>query len=128
MYKNFFKSKRNTILTVAYTFLIALCFSVGFAIGHHNGQGLLTTPVAVSTEATEEPEPEAETEPPVSYRVVTEDGELRMYCDNGKQSRLITSDEISEGAFPKEDIAALQEGQMFQTQEEAMAFLENFVS
>lgn len=128
MFKNFFQSKRNTVFATAYTFLIALCFCTGFAIGHHNGKGLLTTPVAVTTEATAEPEPTEEAQPPAVYRVVTEDGELRMYCDNGKQSRLIMNDQISENAFPKEDIAVLKEGRVFPTQEEAMAFIEDFIS
>ena len=130
MIKQFFRSKRNTAIAVAYTFLIALCFCVGFAIGHHNGRGLLTTPVAVTTSTTETPEtaePDAEVNADL-YRVIAEDGELRLYCDDGTKSRLIMSDKISEGAFPKEDIAVLREGRMFMTQEEAMAFMENFLS
>ena len=121
MIKQFFRSKRNTAIAVAYTFLIALCFCVGFAIGHHNGRGLLTT------ETPETAEPDAEVNSDL-YRVIAEDGELRLYCDDGTKSRLIMSDKISEGAFPKEDIAVLREGRMFMTQEEAMAFMENFLS
>ena len=130
MVKNFFKSKRNTVIAVAYTFLIALCFCVGFAIGHHNGRGLLTTPVAVTTATTEEPDATEPVEEMTAdlYRVIADDGELRMYCDDGTRSRLVMSDKISEGAFPKEDIAVLREGRVFMTQEEAMAFMENFLS
>lgn len=127
MNKHFFQSKRNIVYMAAYTVLIVLCFSVGFAIGHHKGQGLLTAPTAVTAQTTAEPQP-AQTPVPEEYRVITEDGELRVYCDNGRQSRLISSEKISDSTFPKEDAEALRSGVVFATQEEAAAFIENFVS
>ena len=119
---------RNIIISASYVFLTALFFAGGYSIGYHNGGGMISTPVAVTTQAedsTPEPSPTIE---PSFYRVILEDGELRLYKDENGSSRLISHEEISEGAFPGYDIEILKGGRSFPTIEDALELMENFLS
>lgn len=119
---------RNIIISLSYVFLTAVFFAGGYAIGYKNGGGMLSTPAAVTTQAedsTPSPSPTAE---PTGYRVILEDSELRLYKDENGSSRLISHEEISEGAFPGYDIEILKGGRSFSTIEEALELMENFLS
>jgi hypothetical protein len=96
---------------------------LGCAIGYNNGR---IEPVSVTTAAEEETA--APTVAPQIYRVILEDGELRLYSDKDGISRLISSEEISEQSFPSSDTAALKEGRSFKELNEALELMENFLS
>lgn len=119
---------RNIIISVSYVFLTAVFFAGGYAIGYRNGGGMLSTPTAVTTTAEENTPVPSPTIQPSGYRVILEDSELRLYKDENGSSRLISHEEISEGAFPGYDIEILKGGRSFSTIEEALELMENFLS
>ena len=119
---------RNIIISVSYVFLTAFFFAGGYAIGYKNGGGMLSTPTAVTTTAEENTPAPSPTVQPSGYRVILEDGELRLYKDENGSSRLISHEEISEGTFPGYDIEILKGGRTFSTIEEALELMENFLS
>lgn len=123
-------TSRHILTAASYVFLTALFFGAGYLIGFENGDGMLSTPVSVSSSADETdttPSP-APTEMSASYRVVLEDGELRMYLDENGGSRLVSNEQVSEALFPKSDIETLKKGLFFNTLEEALSMMENFLS
>lgn len=126
--KQLLTSSRNILAAAAYVCLTAAFFAAGIGIGYRGGKGLMTTQASVT--ATGIP---AETRVPTAaraqrYRVVLEDGELRLYLDGNGTSRLISNDEISEASFPASDVAELKEGFRFEELSDALALMENFLS
>lgn len=123
-------TSRHILTAASYVFLTALFFGAGYLIGFENGDDMLSTPVSVSSSADETdttPSP-APTEMSASYRVILEDGELRMYLDENGGSRLVSNEQVSEALFPKSDIETLKKGLFFNTLEEALSMMENFLS
>ncbi|MGN0182992.1 MAG: hypothetical protein ACI4DP_11395 [Candidatus Ornithomonoglobus sp.] len=127
--KQLFTNPRNILAIAAYVCLTAAIFAVGIGIGYQNGKGLMTTQASVTaTGIPAEALLPMTTEAPPRYRVILEDGELRLYLDENGTSRLISNDEISEASFPASDIAELKEGFHFDTLSDALALMENFLS
>lgn len=132
---NFFKKPispklRNILITASYVFLTALFFTAGYSVGYYNGGGMLTSSVTVETIQTEPPMPAtpSPTVSPVQYRVILEDGELRLYEDTGETSKVISHEKISEWSFPSYDMDTLKEGRIFLNIEDAVSLMENFLS
>ncbi len=116
---------RYIILSASYLFLTALFFAAGYSIGYRSGGALseqVSAMVAASPAASEAADEMRR------YRVILEDGELRLYSDENGISRLISAENISESPFPARDIAILKEGVSFEDQNDAFALMENFLS
>lgn len=120
---------RNIIIITAYLFLTAAFFFAGYTIGFKNGGGLLRDNIPAASAAVPSA---AQTMQPLIvspvYRVILEDGQLRLYLDENGTSRLISNEEISESAFPSHDIASLKEGMKFSRLDDALSLMENFLS
>ena len=114
---------RNIILIFSYLFLMSIFFYIGFTSGMHKTATDNTDNAAVVSIPSHIPTAE-----PERYRVILEDGELRLYHDEGGISRLISSEEISEASYPTRDIAVLKDGVIFETSEAALTLMENFLS
>lgn len=126
--KNLSQSTRNIIIISAYLFLTVIFFITGYSIGLKNGEKLSEPFVAASVPNTLATNIPLETVSPSQYRVILEDGELRLYMDENGTGRLISNEKVSEESFPPHDIATLKEGKTFPTLEEALALMENFLS
>lgn len=122
-------SRRNITVIASYLFLTAIFFIFGLLIGFHNGDDPIiketTAQTAAEFSATQNPLP---TVSPSNYRVILEDGELRLYIDENGVSKLISREEISEASYPISDIAELKGGIIFETADAAIALMENFIS
>ena len=122
-------NRRNITIIVSYVFLTALFFSLGYFFGFKN----INEPIVsdVSTNVTSLPyQTPTPTQPQsiLSYRVILEEGEIRLYIDENGKSRLISSEKISEESYPVSDIASLKSGIEFETADEAVSLIENFIS
>ncbi|MDD6763564.1 MAG: hypothetical protein PUD92_08080 [Clostridiales bacterium] len=127
--KQLLTNPRNILAIAAYVCLTAAIFAVGIGIGYHNGKGLMTMQASVTATGIPDGTPApAASETPPRYRVILEDGELRLYLDENGASRLISNNEISEASFPASDVAELKEGIHFDTLSDALALMENFLS
>ena len=115
---------RYIIVSASYLLLSAVFFSAGYFLGRS------TVPQPVIREAASIPiaQPSTEEPRPAKYRVVLEDGELRLYCDENGTSRLMSSEKISPDSFPSRDVAILREGIVFDSSEAALTLMENFLS
>ncbi|MBR0366234.1 MAG: hypothetical protein IJH94_05485 [Clostridia bacterium] len=102
---------------------MSIFFYIGFTSGVHKNTTDNTGSATVMSIPSHIPTAE-----PQRYRVRLEDGELRLYHDEGGISRLISSEEISEGSYPTRDIAVLKDGVIFETTEAALTLMENFLS
>lgn len=122
-------NRRNITVIVSYVFLTAIFFIFGLLIGFNNGND----PIVKETSNNIISSPEDTTMPyptitPSNYRVILEDGELRLYIDENGISRLISREEISEDSYPVSDIASLKKGMVFETADGAISLMENFIS
>lgn len=120
---------RYIVPVLSYLFLTGLFFSAGYLIGVRNTDEIMTVNPKVS--ATEKPTEQITPSPAAvkkHYRVILEDGQLRLYSDEDEKSRLISTDTISETAYPTGDIAKLKEGVVFDILSDALSFIENFLS
>ena len=123
-------TRRNITIIASYLLLTALFFSLGLFIGFHNNNSPITEQVSANANNTPQNtlSPTVVTESPSVYRVILEDGELRLYSDCGGTSRLISGEAISEDAYPVSDIAALKKGVVFSSLDGAASLIENFIS
>lgn len=121
--------RRNIILISSYVFITAIFFTTGYFIGFKNNNKpiLQETSSNVNSQAYDILTP-APTKYPSNYRVILEDGELRLYIDENGISRLISSESISEEQYPVSDIASLKKGITFETADGAISLMENFIS
>ena len=121
------KTLRYILISASYVFLTAVFFLGGYYTGFKSGGSIIneSTAEAIVPAAAA---PAAETILPQQYRVILEDSELRLYSDENGISRLISSEEISEGSFPTRDVAVLKEGVIFNRTQDALTFMENFLS
>ncbi len=127
--KNLSLSTRNIIVIATYLFLTASFFIAGYFIGFSNGRNIISQPyVTTSTSSVHPTVFPISTVSPARYRVILEDGELRLYLDENGTGRLISNEKVSEESFPAHDIATLKEGKSFETLDEALALMENFLS
>ncbi len=125
--KNLSLTARNIIVITTYLFLTAIFFVAGYGIGFSNGKKILSEPF-VTTSTTAVQATAFPTLSPSRYRVILEDGELRLYLDENGAGRLISNEKVSEESFPAHDIATLKEGKSFNNLDEALALMENFLS
>ncbi len=135
--KNFYiklmknKTARYILTAASYVFLTVLFFGIGYSIGTETGSGLISTPVSVASPAEENtpaPTPAPTPNAASGYRLIIENGELRLYSDVGDAPELLTSAAVNEALFPKSDIDSLRSGLTFRTLEEALQMMENFLS
>lgn len=120
---------RYIIICAAYLFLISGFFSAGYLIGKNTAGVTDAAETGVISRNVEESEERATQQPvSVNYRVILEDGEIRLYKDENGFSRLVSNEEISEGTFPVSDIAALKQGFTFSDLQEALSLMENFIA
>ena len=126
MIKNY-KLLRYILISASYVFLTAVFFLAGYYAGFKSGGHIVpeSTAEAIVPAAAA---PAAETNIPQQYRVILEDSELRLYSDENGLSRLISSTEISEVSFPTRDVALLKGGVTFNRTQDALTFMENFLS
>lgn len=120
------KNLKNTLIISSYVLLVALFFSGGYALGkigakENNTSTPMPTMNAVAANA------DSEVKSPV-YKVIAEDGVLKIYRCIGDEKTVITSEKISESVFPTEDIEELRKGVEFERLEGAQQMFENFVS
>lgn len=127
--EKFTLNRRNITVIASYLFLTAIFFIFGLLIGFHNGDDPISKEVSNTVSAVPDNTllPLA-TMPPSNYRVILEDGELRLYIDENGISRLISREEISEDSYPVADIASLKKGLVFETADGAISLMENFIS
>lgn len=120
---------RYIIPVLSYLFLTGLFFSAGYLIGVRSTDEIMTVnPIITATEASRQDEEVIPEEAKKHYRVILEDGQIRLYIDEDEKSRLISNDTISEAAYPCSDIAKLKEGVIFDVLSDALSFIENFLS
>lgn len=121
-------NRRNIFILLSYLFLATLVFVVGYLLGFRSIDEKLFN--ETSTQANAPYTNLSPTLSPVgtSYRVILEDREIRLYIDENGISRLVSSEEIAEDAYPVSDIASLKNGFVFDTMDKAISLMENFIS
>ena len=126
--KNLTFNKRNIFIMLSYLFIATVVFITGYfwGINKINEQFLNET----VTQATSPNFNTVSTPLPTqaTYRVILEDGQIRLYIDENGISRLVSSEEISEDAYPISDIASLKKGFIFDAMDKAISLMENFIS
>lgn len=122
-------NRRHIILISSYLFLTVVFFSLGLFVGFRNGNEPILKEVSYNANnvpnTTISP---VTTQLPSYYRVILEDGELRLYIDENGISRLISQEKISTDSYPVSDIALLKNGMVFDNADEAVSLMENFIS
>lgn len=127
--EKFTLNRRNITIILSYLFLTAVFFIFGLLIGFHNGDDPIVKETSTSATAAQDSTPsQIPQQPPSNYRVILEDGQLRLYIDENGISRLISQEEISEDSYPVSDIASLKKGLIFETSDGAISLMENFIS
>lgn len=121
-------NRRNITVIASYLFLTAIFFIFGLLIGFHNGDDPILKEASNTVTVPDNTLLPVTTAPPSNYRVILEDGELRLYIDENGISRLISREEISEDSYPVADIASLKRGLIFETADGAISLMENFIS
>lgn len=121
-------NRRHITIIASYLFLTAFFFVIGYFSGIRNSE--ITALRETVSNVTETPRTAATpvAAVPQNYRVILEDGELRLYADENGISRLISAEEISEDAYPVSDIASLKKGFSYNNIDDAVALVENFIS
>lgn len=123
--ENMGQEKRIRILRGAAASAVCIAAAAGFFYGGYRmGAGTAAAPAAA-------PEKQAEVEEAapartVSYLVISENGRLCLYENSDIGQRLIASEEISLGMFPKDDREALLNGEEFSDFGAAQALFEDF--
>lgn len=127
--QKFITKYRNIIIVASYLFLTVAFFAAGYGIGGLKAQNnpIKETTSNVSSSPYESALP-ANEDISTSYRVILEDGELRLYLDSNNISRLISTEKISETSYPVSDVAVLKNGITFTNAEKAVELMENFIS
>ena len=115
---------RYIIVSASYLLLAAVFFSAGYFLG----RSTVAQPVIREAASISIPQPATEEPRQTKYRVILEDGELRLYCDENGMSRMMSAEKISSDSFPSRDIAILREGIVFDSSEAALTLMENFLS
>ena len=121
-------NKRNIFIALSYLFIATVVFIAGYfwGINKINEQFFNETVTQANSpdfNTISTPLPSQTT-----YRVILEDGQIRLYIDENGISRLVSSEEISEDAYPISDIASLKKGFIFDTMDKAISLMENFIS
>ncbi len=121
-------NRRNILIISSYLFLATLVFSLGYLSGFKSVDEKLFNETSTHANA-----PYSNLTPTLSpmmtsYRVILEDSQIRLYIDENGISRMVSSEEISEDAYPVSDIASLKNGFTFDTLDKAISLMENFIS
>lgn len=125
----FKKITRYIIPVLSYLFLTGLFFSAGYLIGIRSSNEIMTVnPVITATEKPKTVDNSVSEGIKKHYRVILEDGHIRLYIDEKEKSHLLSNDIISEASYPGSDITKLKEGVIFDELSEALLFIENFLS
>lgn len=114
------QEKRIRILRGAAASVVCIAAAAGFFYGGYRiGAGTNAAPVSA-------PEKTAELAEAVRYLVISENGRLCLYENSSIGQRLIASEDISLGMFPKDDREILLNGEEFSDFGEAQALFEDF--
>lgn len=126
--KNLTFNKRNIFIMLSYLFIATVVFIIGYFWGLSKiNEEIFNETV---TQATSHNINTVSTPLPLqtTYRVILEDGQIRLYIDENNISRMVSAEEISEDAYPISDIASLKKGFIFDTMDKAISLMENFIS
>lgn len=118
---------KNTLIISSYVLLVALIFSGSYVIGKSTMQKDVPKATEKPSEDVVDAVLEQETRMPF-YEVCAEEGKLIIYKCIGNTKSVVTSEDISESVFPKEDMEELKKGVIFDRLEGAQQMFENFVS
>ncbi|MDO5398484.1 MAG: hypothetical protein Q4G33_11205 [bacterium] len=119
------QERRIRILRGAAASAVCIAAAAGFFYGGYRmGAGTMASPVSAPEKHAELEG--AETVEDTCYIVISENGRLCLYESNSIGQRLIASEEISIGMFPKDDREALLKGEKFSDFGEAQALFEDF--
>lgn len=118
---------KNTLIISSYVLLMALLFSGAYVVGKTGMTPERYEPETGENEEIVEAVSENTAYTP-EYEVIYEDGKIIIYKCIGNIRSVVTSENVSESIFPKEDIEALKKGVKFERLENAQQMFENFVS
>ncbi len=121
-------NRRNILIISSYLFLASLVFILGYVSGFKSIDEKLFNEVSTHANAPYSNLTPTLSPQEASYRVILEDSQIRLYIDENSISRMISSEEISEDAYPVSDIASLKNGFIFDTLDKAISLMENFIS
>ena len=126
--KNLNLNVRNIITVISYLFVAITVFALGYLLGFKSIDDKLMTEATSQVNSPYQSSSPTLSPQNTSYRVILEDGEIRLYIDESGTSRLISAEEISETAYPVSDIASLKNGFAFDSMDKAISLMENFIS
>lgn len=126
--QKFTLNRRHITVIASYLFLTAFFFIIGYFAGIRNTETDSLREAVSSVGEVPHESASPYVIPPATYRVILEDSELRLYSDENGISRLISSEEISEDAYPVSDIASLKKGFSYNSIDDAVTLIENFIS
>lgn len=119
----------NKKLIISVVLLVVTVFVIGFGIGFLNTEDGFDTTEKLVAETVNKPVEDEKSPEEVSYYLVNEEGgSIKMYHIEGEKAKVIKSEEISVDVLPEDDILLLSQGIKFQSEDEAMAVWENFIS
>ena len=119
----------NKKVIISVVLLVATVFVIGFGIGFLNTEDGFDTTEKLVAETVNKPVEDEKSPEEVSYYLVNEEGgSIKMYHIEGEKAKVIKSEEISVDVLPEDDILLLSQGIKFQSEDEAMAVWENFIS
>ncbi len=121
-------NRRNILIISSYLFLATLIFLLGYLSGFKSVDQKLFNETSTHANATYQNLTPTLLPMKTSFRVILEDSQIRLYIDENGVSRMVSSEEISEDAYPVSDIASLKNGFTFDTLDKAISLMENFIS
>lgn len=126
--KNLTLNKRNIFIALSYLFIATVVFIAGYFWGINKINDQIFNETVTQANSTDVNTVSTPLPYQTTYRVILEDGQIRLYIDENGISRLVSSEEISEDAYPISDIASLKKGFIFDTMDKAISLMENFIS
>ncbi len=126
--KNLTLNKRNIFIVLSYLFIATVVFTAGYFWGINKINKQIFNETVTQANSTDFNTISTPLPSQTTYRVVLEDGQIRLYIDENGISRLVSSEEISEDAYPISDIASLKNGFIFDAMDKAISLMENFIS
>ncbi len=121
-------NRRNILIISSYLFLATMVFILGYFAGFKRVDDKLFNETSTHANSTYTNLSPTLSPLKTSYRVILEDSQIRLYIDENGISRMVSSEEISEDAYPVSDIASLKNGFIFDTLDKAISLMENFIS
>lgn len=121
-------NKRNIFIALSYLFIATVVFIAGYFWGINKINEQIFNETVTQANSPDFNTASTPLPSQTTYRVILEDGQIRLYIDENGISRLVSSEEISEDAYPISDIASLKKGFIFDAMDKAISLMENFIS